>query len=204
LQNYIDDDFDFNKLDGIKSGYVFVNGYFQHLELFPLSSNNEFIRFLDKLSCKLKDNETFNLIRNSVNPIMLHLRRGDYVSNETVRKSMGTCGLDYFKRGIDLISRDLENHTLFVFSDDIEYATNLFKDLKPIHFVKGDTFDPFQDFLLMRCFKHAVISNSTLSYMASILSTHNDNLVVVPSPWFENDKKFRLGIKKNWVYVNKY
>lgn len=203
LDSYIDDDFDISRLDQLKSEYLFINGDFQHLEIFPLASDNRLKQHLEAISAKLHSNETLALIHNASNPIMLHLRRGDYVSNDVVKKNMGSCGIAYFEKGIDLLRKDLDGYTLFVFSDDIQYASSLFKDFNNVYFVKGDTLDPMHDFLLMRCFRYAIISNSTLSYMASMLSSYDDNIVVTPNPWFESGQKFSLGMKKDWKYVDK-
>lgn len=203
LGNYIDDDVKLEELQNKRYGNLYVNGYFQHFEIFPLPQGNLLHTYMDELSEKMAGHEDFEQIKMAVNPIMLHVRRGDYVTNETVKKNMGVCSLDYFKRGIDLLSGGKEGNPLFVFSDDIEYAAQMFKSLDQVYIIKGNTSNPIQDFLLMRQFKHAVISNSTLSYMASMLSVHDDNIVVFPEPWFENGQKFLLGMKKNWKNVSK-
>jgi hypothetical protein len=203
LGNYIDDDMDVAKIAVIKNKTIYVNGYFQHLELFPFYPGNPFYSFLEKLSGNLSGNVTFQLIQKSPNPIMLHLRRGDYVQNETVKKIMGTCGIGYFRKGIEKVYPESADYTLFVFSDDLDYAKKMFAELDPVYFVEGDAANPIHDFLLMRCFKYAVISNSTLSYMANMFSTHEENVVVMPRPWFNNGMQFRLGTKEKWSYVDK-
>lgn len=203
LSDYVDDTSDIENVLKQQKNYLFLNGYFQHVQIFPLNQGNYLIKHLDSLSYLLKGNKTKYLIDNSINPIMLHLRRGDYVTNENVKKQMGSCSIEYFRKGIKYLSENLENFTLFIFSDDIEFAATFFNEFKSAHFIQGDLNDPVIDFLLMRCFKYAVISNSTLSYMSAILSTHEDNHIVIPRPWFNNGNEFLLGIKPNWKHVDK-
>ncbi|MDB5206300.1 MAG: putative glycosyl transferase [Flavisolibacter sp.] len=204
LRNYIDDETAMQALS-IKHRfkYIFIDGYFQEVPLFPDKRKYSLVKHLNTLLPAEDSLDNYQLIKAVKNPVMLHLRCGDYYSNTTVQEIMGVCSFEYYKKGLLTVTENLKEYSLFIFSDDVEFAKRFFGDFSNARFIKGDIKNPISDFLLMRQFSYAVIPNSTLSYMACMLSTFDDNKVVLPSPWFNNSQQFLLGSKKGWVYVAK-
>ena len=62
------------------------------------------------------DPETLNQIK-SLNSISVHIRRGDYVTNLKTSAVHGNLELDYYKKAIHLIRKQLKNSFFFFFSD---------------------------------------------------------------------------------------
>ena len=42
-------------------------------------------------------------IKNTKNSVSIHIRRGDYVSNEKTKRAHNICGLEYYKEAINII-----------------------------------------------------------------------------------------------------
>jgi len=112
----------------------------------------------------------------------IHWRAGDYGEAPTKYKPKGNpahprMAMNYYEPAMALFGADQK---FLVFSDDIEAAKDLFGD----RVAYSEGLDYLDDFRLMKRCKHFIISNSSYSLMAAILSDHTDKQVVGPSPWF--------------------
>ena len=122
--------------------------------------------------------ETLNQIK-SLNSISVHIRRGDYVTNLKTSAVHGNLELDYYKKAIHLIRKQLKNSFFFFFSDDIELTKNNFND-ENFYFVENNYNDlvlPFKDLLLMKNCKHNIIANSTFSWWGAWLNENPNKMI---------------------------
>ncbi len=70
--------------------------------------------------------------------VSLHIRHGDYVLNQLRALSSGVIPIEYYARCIERLKAELgENFTLFVFSDNIDWAKHNLYFGVPINFVEG-------------------------------------------------------------------
>jgi hypothetical protein len=123
-------------------------------------------------------------MRNS-NSASIHIRRGDYVADPATAKAHGSCGLDYYENALRIISEKAGNTELFIFSDDIEWASRNLKTELPITFVdhnKGA--QAYEDLYLMSQCSNNIIANSSFSWWAAWLNRNKDKTVVAPQKWF--------------------
>ena len=120
-------------------------------------------------------------------PICLHLRRGDYQApgNEIFR----VCGPAYYRRAAALAGEKFPGGTVFVFSDDIDYARTALagSTVLPLVFVPGGRPGAVDLALMQRC-RHFILSNSTFSWWAQYLGGGGDKTVWAPPRWYTNDK----------------
>lgn len=165
----------------LKKKNAYLDGYFQSFKYFEVIRDkllNEFqlVKGYSELANALKTS-----IEGEVDSVAIHIRRGDYA---TIREDYnGLCGMDYYKKGIDLIKAKVSNIKLFVFSDDIEWTrTNLDFGL-PIEFVSRPGLTDAEELLLMSLCKHQVIANSTFSWWAAWLNQNPQKIVVAPKNW---------------------
>src|SRR5262249_39041231 len=139
----------------------------------------------------------------STDAVGLHVRRGDYLLPEGAH--MHIIGMDYYRRAAELISERVLNPHFFVFSDDIQWCARTLDIRYPHTFVVQD--QPSErwtaaDFRLMTLCKHFVIANSTFSWWAAWLGSHQDKIVVAPSEWIHNDTEGSKAITPvSWVRV---
>jgi hypothetical protein len=124
--------------------------------------------------------------------VILHIRRGDYLSIPANAEKIGFVGLDYYRRAVDIMTRDMSHAALFVvFSDDMEWCrTELTWLPGSTCFVSYCVSPQFKshhvDFQLMSHGRRFIISNSTFAWWAAWLSRTPDKTVIAPSQWFRD------------------
>ena len=135
--------------------------------------------------------------------ICLHIRRGDYVSNSATNAYHGTCSLDYYRDGLEVVGQGLAHPHCFVFSDDIKWVrANVRVDL-PITLIDiHSTKEAHEDLRLMVACRRFVIANSSLSWWGAWLGSQNGKIVVAPQRWFQSsDNDTRDLIPAVWLRV---
>lgn len=125
---------------------------------------------------------------SDVNSVAIHVRRGDYVSNEHYRKILGPKKAEYYKKGIEVIQGFDGSLKLYVFSDDISWCQEHLDLPKSTVYVSGSytNGDPVKDLMLLTRCKYFVIPNSTYSWWGAWLSNYDDKIVVAPETWSES------------------
>lgn len=117
--------------------------------------------------------------------VSVHVRRGDYVTSLETSAFHGVCSAQYYADALELLSAHAEVRTVYVVSDDIEWARTELRFATPTVFVNdpGDGSD-IRDFFLMSQCEHHIIANSSFSWWAAWLGRHPDGIVVSPRQWF--------------------
>ncbi|NTW61856.1 alpha-1,2-fucosyltransferase, partial [Candidatus Saccharibacteria bacterium] len=135
----------------------------------------------------IDDQKVFDDITNETS-VSLHVRRGDYVTNKSAAKFHGLKGIDYYKKGLELIGSHTPSFKLFVFSDDIEWCKSQLSDIwDNIVFVDGKR-EGYMDMHLMKHCSHNIVANSSFSWWAAWLNQNESKVIVAPKNWF-NDAK---------------
>jgi hypothetical protein len=116
----------------------------------------------------------------------VHVRRGDYVTNDYFRKVLGEQSPAYYQRGLDYIRERVGKIRVFLFSDDIEWVrTHLeIPDSDDPVYVSRPGIAAWEDQQLLRACDHQVIPNSSFSWWAAWLNDNPDKIVVAPRQWF--------------------
>ena len=124
-------------------------------------------------------------IRNSENPVSIHIRRGDYVSDSKTNATHGCCSPAYYSTAISHMESSLVNPSYYFFSDDPEWVKENFS-LKNMVVVQGNMDETaFRDMQLMSECKHHVIANSSFSWWGAWLSEHQ-GMTIAPKQWFQD------------------
>lgn len=160
---------------------IYFNGYWQD------------VTYINSVEAQLREDFQFKNIEldeknisiieeiNNQESVSIHIRRGDYVNNPNFS---GICDENYYLKSIELIKNKVKNPYFYIFSNDIEWCKNLFKDADNIKFVnwnKGS--NSFLDMLLMSKCKYNIIANSTFSWWASWLNDNPNKIVIMPRQW---------------------
>lgn len=125
-------------------------------------------------------------IKNS-NSVSLHVRRGDYVNNQTVNSFHGTMDLSYYENALNSIKAKYSVDKLFIFSDDIVWCKQNMKFSIDTIFVEFESaVAGSMEMMLMSNCKHNIIANSSFSWWAAWLNQNNEKMVVAPKKWFIN------------------
>ncbi len=137
----------------------------------------------------------------NTNSVCVHIRRGDYLNPENAR--LQVCDMEYYVRAIQYIDSHAEAPTYYVFSnthEDIEYIRQNFQLGVEVTYVDLSNPD-YEEFRLMCHCKHFVISNSTFSWWASLLSENSSKIVIAPSRWTSFDEKIESILRDDLVLI---
>lgn len=203
MNYYNEPHFEFDKhVFQIKPNY-FIEGFFQSEKYFKQYENEIREAFTFKTKPE-KFNQYLIEQMNESNSVSVHIRRGDYVLKKRYQEAYATCSLDYYKRGVDLITSKCKNPKLFVFSDDIQWVKANWNLPYETVFVDNNSGDKsFEDMRLMSNCKHNIIANSSFSWWGAWLNNNKEKIVIAPKKWF-NDGRINQDdvIPSEWVRLN--
>lgn len=134
----------------------------------------------------------------TTNSVFVHIRRGDYLSPKYKGRFLGCCSLDYYRKALAYIEKNVDSPRFFVFSDDIEWTKKNLKISEAV-FVdwnKGAN-SPLDMFLMSNC-KYAIMANSTFSYWGAQLTTPK-KIVTYPEKWINPPAKVGDLFPDNWI-----
>ena len=190
---YASSDIGFSDFTPSKRKGIFPIGYFQSYKYFAESNIKEVVKIRMK---NFSFFEEFNLIAREVQPLIVHVRLGDY----KVEKTFGLLQKSYYSDAIELALGKADFREIWLFSDEISHAREYIPS-KYHHMIRevGDQrWSTSENLAIMSLGKGFIISNSTFSWWAAQLSDKPD-LVVAPSPWFKLEKEPQNLIPENWI-----
>ena len=143
-----------------------IRGHFYDYSLMPsLDVFNKYLEIrhdvIDKIKIKYKDIE-------SEKSVAVHFRGTDHKGfmNHIFPKGLQV-DEEYYKAAIELIEKNLgQNITYHLFSDDIEYLINIFRDKKII--IHAD--EPHLDWVAIFLMKNVIQTNSSFCWTASLFN----------------------------------
>ncbi len=155
--------------------------------------------FILKNELSIGAKEVENTIKQTQNSTSIHIRRGDYITNNKYNKHHGVCDLNYYKKAIDYIKQNTQSHLFFIFSDDIDWVKNNL-NIDNVIYVSNIKIKDYEELYLMSLCKNNIIANSTFSWWAAYLNKNQNKIVILPKQWTTNKSSKQLDISvKNWV-----
>ena len=187
-----------------------LHGYFQSYKYFEKYKEDIFyyFEFSEEIEDYIKSKYSEEL--NSCDTFM-HVRRGDYEKLSNVYYLQSS---DYFSECAKLA----ESKKIAVFSDDIEWCKENFKNLDCLfvserNHSKGlDTQDSEEEsksflredvveFALMTKFQNSIISNSSYSWWSAYLNKDKNKKIFAPKNWYKEEHiKVIYPIKEDYNY----
>ena len=129
-----------------------------------------------------------NLIRATPNSVMLHIRRGDYLTWAAQRH--GALPMGYYLEA----AKHFTDPHFFLFSDDHTCSI-------PLPHIRVN-FSPHVDLYLMSLCKSAIIANSTMSWWGAWLGADKTGTVIAPKRWFRTGNEDSADIiPKRWTQI---
>jgi hypothetical protein len=161
---------------------IVLDGYFHH-EMNTISLN-----FKEVIQEKIirpiiqKNSATLNSINaNFTKKCGIHVRRSDYLSEQN-RHLFHTQDIDYYLRAIEQLN---DKYKFYIFGDDIDFCKQLRRKIGTDRAVIVNN-TVLVDFSLMVNCDALIISNSTFSFQAALLSMTAKE-VISPKKWFKTD-----------------
>lgn len=137
--------------------------------------------------------------------VMIHVRRGDYVSLTSAVIHHGVLDLNYYKKAVAQCLETRPDVKFYVFSDDIFWCRdNEIVGNAPVTYVGNDpSRSDWEDLWMMSCCGHQIIANSSFSWWAAWLADQRygkeNRLVFAPKRWFRNtETKMEDRFPKHW------
>lgn len=188
------------------TGNQYLDGYFQSYKYFAAIENvlQQELRLKKHFSVSAK--QWHEKIKKSTPSISIHIRRGDYVSNQKVRTNFGPCPIDYYERAIEKIDTDVSNGTYFVFSDDLEWVReNLPLPTTRTYYVTGSDIEAVEEMVLMSQCDHNIIANSSFSWWGAWLNQNEEKTIIAPTPWLDSGTINEDDLlPPDWIRMAKY
>jgi len=183
-----------------KKKNIYLDGYFQSYKYFESIRHVLLAEFILKSGYHQKVDEIKVAIESVDQSVAMHIRRGDYA---TIRKGYhGLCDLSYYQKALAMIKSHYPNITLFIFSDDIEWAKSNLKYDSPMVFVSQPELCPAEEMWLMSLCKHHIIANSTYSWWSAWLNQNPEKIVIAPKRWIRAaDINTEDLIPSNWLQI---
>ncbi len=136
--------------------------------------------------------QTFIAGLDPARTVMLHVRRGDYVSLPSAANHHGAAGLDYYRMAVERCLQAVPRARVVVFSDDIAWCreAGVAAPAKDVTYVEPDKFrTDWEDLWMMSHCGHHIIANSSFSWWSAWLADRRfgraSRHVFAPRRWFQ-------------------
>ncbi len=150
-----------------KGAHHHVFGYFQTPEVIRGIEDELRAAFTVKTPASEVNKDMLEQIKQD-NAVCLHVRRGDY----SLFPQLQVCDERYYREAVRQACEALTNPVFYVFStghEDVEWVRNNYNFDADVRYVDLDNPD-YEELRLMMACKHFIISNSTFSWWAAVLS----------------------------------
>lgn len=177
----------------------YLVGYFQTYKWFELEEVKSQMQAM-RMGNPGPQFEYFTQLAEIENPIIVHVRRGDYMNENGI----GIVGLDYYLNAVKIAqAKTSPNAKYWIFSDDLDEAKNLLSFLpkESVRFIDDQWNSSALTLEIMRLGESFILANSTFSYWAAQLSFAPTNFVIAPDPWFQNAESPRDLIPDEWIRI---
>lgn len=172
-----------------KKRIKFIFGNFEGIDALP--QNMERLKEEFSITIPLSDNNK-KILENivSTESVCLHIRRGDYLNKTNAW--LQVCDYHYYTKAIEYVKRHVKNPVFYVFSnthEDIQWIKNNYEFVADLVYVDLSNSD-CEELRLMYSCKQFIISNSTFSWWASVLSSNSNKIVIAPSKWTNDSSDY--------------
>lgn len=118
------------------------------------------------------------------NSVSIHIRRGDYLLEDTKKIYGEVCTEKYYESAINYALKKYANVHFYIFTNDAVWAKDKYRDLNKtvIDWNQGE--QDYLDMYLMTQCKHNIIANSSFSWWGAWLNENKDKEVISPKKWF--------------------
>ncbi len=151
---------------------IYLDGYWQSERYFAAIADELRREFAVATPPPAEVRELEAAIR-STESVGVHVRRGDYVTDERTAAFHGTCDPGYYRAAAERVREVAERPHFFVFSDDPDWVRANLAFLSPSTTIgQGDRERPHHDLRLLSLCRHAIIANSSFSWWGAWLNDH--------------------------------
>lgn len=125
--------------------------------------------------------------------VMIHVRRGDYVTLASASAHHGAMDLSYYQQAVERCQQQRPDAKFYVFSDDVDWCrrVGVVQGASVTYMEPDSARGDWEDLLMMSYCGHHIIANSSFSWWSAWLADHrygtSGRMVFAPRRWFIND-----------------
>lgn len=134
----------------------------------------------------------------ATNSVSIHIRRGDYLSEQYASGFAGICNDEYYISAINYIKSKYDNLQFYIFTDDHKWVAEHFKIENARYITHNYNNNSWQDMYLMSQCKHNIIANSSFSWWGAWLNSNTDKIVIAPKVWWRGFDKDDV-VPNDWI-----
>ena len=177
-----------------------LKGYWQSEKYFEdikeiIKTDYTFPEFTDQKNVELAQRIS------TTQSVAVHVRRGDYISKQYYNSFGVVCSEQYYVNALRLLHDQIGEFELYVFSNDIEWCKELFKNEKATYVTGNTGKNSYRDMQLMALCKHQIIANSSFSWWAAWLNNNQDKIIVSPKTWINGQNVKDIWCKE-WIRID--
>ena len=195
-------EFSFDKRISSAADNTYLDGHWTSERYFK--DIEEKLRIEFRLRNPLSDQsaDLVRVIRNSDNPVSVHVRHGDYISNQKFATIHGTLTKEYYSKAIEAVEKNVKNPRYFVFSDNIEWARENLPLGETAEFISDPRISDTETIYLMSICSAHIIANSSFSWWGAWLDANPNKMVAAPKNWFADKSKDTTDlIPPSWIKI---
>lgn len=169
----------------------YIEGYWQSEKYFKKYKNIIQQAFTPKEPFGIEAKKILDFIStvkiSGAETILVHIRRGDYVTNAAAAAFHGVQDTNYYLQALDYIdAQSTKSKFVFVATDDVQWAKENFKSHHSFTYISRTEIHDFEEILIMSKCDHFIISNSSFSWWSAWLGQYSNKIVVAPKKWIKN------------------
>ncbi len=175
---------------GYWQSYLYFQGIAEQLkkELIPLNEMSQhYLRYAEQIG--------------QTNSVMIHIRRGDYVSLPHVANLYATLPISYYQKATHLIQQKTGKCHFFLFSDDYLWVKKHFDFLENYTCIESEAGQSsvISELQLMARCRHHVLANSSLSWWGAWLAQYSGQYVICPHQWTKTTNQLDDLLPAQWI-----
>jgi len=178
--------------------YLYFDGYWQSWKYVDEVVDILEEEFVPKQELSNSTACSIDAIKNE-NAVFVGVRRGDYCEE---RSHYGSFESGYYERAMSYIDSKINSPVYYIFSNDIEWCKKYINwgNHNIIFRETQSQIDDFEELMIMKACKHAIIVNSTFYWWGAKLIANKDKIVCCPTKWFFDNKPIDI-IPIDWVRI---
>ena len=180
---------------------MYADGYWQSEKYF-VEFRKELLNDLKfKISNEVHFESIYDQIKANTTTCSVHIRRGDYVTNELYNNVYLQLTKSYYDLAMNHIMKYDPDTKFIIFSDDMDWVKDNLKFENAIYCSNMNS--AIEDLHLMSLCSHNIIANSTFSWWGAWLNNNKNKIVVSPKYWFNDVEKNKNDIIPNsWIKID--
>lgn len=176
-------------------------GYFQSEKYFLHSRDRLLTDFTWAKPAMGKNTKLLNKISADVSSVSIHVRRGDYITNDAAAKFHGTANVKYYLAAVSKLATQVKAPHLYIFSDEPDWCSRHLKFSYPTEYISHNTVGSEDMRLMVHC-RHNIIANSSFSWWGAWLNQNPKKVVIAPKVWFAHkESNTNDVVPKSWQRI---